>query len=330
MIGMSMALAGCVCSAVGLVLMKHSTNTESNKPFHLRTFWWLGFIFLIVNASVIDVVAFSLAPLTLVAPFTGVTIVLTSWLAWSGVLFVKESLDNKDVMSTAVTLFGVLMTTFFGPHVNDAYDTDTLSSALSKFPFHVYSFCALAVLGGGWVLLRAQPDRPLWYRILLYAYTAALCGSTSMLLLKIIGSGLRANIETHAELLTRMWICSLFALVVCAVVQLYFLHSTLANSPVSYGVPTYQTLLTLLTIISGGTFFSEFNEMTLTDFVCFFAGVGIALGGVGLHTQHRKEVEDGATRQKPISTPVQTARPAGLTGTPTTSSAETTKLLQQP
>ena len=76
---------------------------------------------------------------------------------------------------------------------------------------------------------------------------------------QIIGSGLRANIETHAELLTRIWICSLFALVVCAVVQLYFLHSTLANSPVSYGVPTYQTLLTLLTIISGGTFFSEFK-----------------------------------------------------------------------
>ena len=42
--------------------MKHSTNTESSKPVLQRTFWWLGTVFLIVNASVIDVVAFSLAP----------------------------------------------------------------------------------------------------------------------------------------------------------------------------------------------------------------------------------------------------------------------------
>ena len=83
-----------------LVLMKHSTNTESAKPVHKRTFWWLGTVFLIVNASVIDVVAFSLAPLTLVAPFTGVTIVLTTLIAWSGVLFVKETVDNVDVAST--------------------------------------------------------------------------------------------------------------------------------------------------------------------------------------------------------------------------------------
>ena len=40
----------------------------------------------------------------------------------------------------------------------------------------------------------------------------------------------------------------------CAVVQLGFLHRTLANSPVTYAVPTYQTLLTLLTILLGGIF----------------------------------------------------------------------------
>ena len=107
----------------------------------------------------------------------------SSLLAWTGILFVKETIDRRDVMSTGVTLFGVLMTTFFGPHVNDAYDADSISKALSKFQFHVFIFSALSVLAVGWILSRSE--RPQWYRILLYAYTAALSGSSSMLLLKV-------------------------------------------------------------------------------------------------------------------------------------------------
>ena len=47
----------------------------------------------------------------------------------------------------------------------------------------------------------------------------------------------------------------------CALVQLTFLNQTLANSPVSYGVPMYQALLTVLTILTGGIFFSELEAM---------------------------------------------------------------------
>lgn len=52
-------------------------------------------------------------------------------------------------------------------------------------------------------------------------------------------------------------------------------------------MPTYQTLLTLLTIVSGGLFFDEFVKMTVVEFFFFFMGVVIALAGVGLHTYHR-------------------------------------------
>ena len=99
LVGMQLTMLGCFCSAVGLVLMKHSTDTESHKPLHGAKFWMMGFVFLFINASVIDVFAFSLAPITLVAPFTGVTIVFTTWLASSGLLFVKEELDilRRDV-----------------------------------------------------------------------------------------------------------------------------------------------------------------------------------------------------------------------------------------
>jgi multidrug transporter EmrE-like cation transporter len=111
LIGMQLAMLGCFCSAVGLVLLKHSTNVESTKPLYQRRFWLLGFLFLVVNASVIDIFAFSLAPITLIAPFTGVTIVFTSWLATT---FLKETLDAWDATSTGITLAGVTITSIYG------------------------------------------------------------------------------------------------------------------------------------------------------------------------------------------------------------------------
>ena len=56
-IGMILVFVGCCCSAVGLILLKHSTNVEEHLPLHKRPFWAVGVVFLIVNASVIDVIA---------------------------------------------------------------------------------------------------------------------------------------------------------------------------------------------------------------------------------------------------------------------------------
>ena len=84
LVGVLLILIGCLCSAIGLVLMKHSTNVETALPLISRPYFWTGFLFLMTNAMVIDVIAFSLAPLSLVAPFSGITIVFTTWLASSG------------------------------------------------------------------------------------------------------------------------------------------------------------------------------------------------------------------------------------------------------
>ena len=59
---------------------------------------------------------------------------------------------------------------------------------------------------------------------------------------------------------------------------------------VSYGVPTYQTLLTVLTIIAGGFFFDEFSVMPPKDLVWFSFGVAVSLAGVAMHSLHRATV----------------------------------------
>ena len=136
--------------------------------------------------------------------------------------------------------------------------------------------------------------------IVLFSYTSAAFGSASLLLLKVVGSGIRVALQTGtAAFGSRLYVVSLAVLVLCALAQLAFLHFTLANSPVSYGVPTYQTLLTVLTIVSGGVFFSEFDRMPPAHFVCFVAGVAISLLGVALHASHRHRLERAQAASAP-------------------------------
>mmetsp|Transcript_11237 Transcript_11237/g.18826 ORF Transcript_11237/g.18826 Transcript_11237/m.18826 type:complete len:276 (+) Transcript_11237:176-1003(+) len=255
LVGVLLVLLGCLCSAVGLVLMKHSTNVETHLPFFKRPFWFAGLVFLMFNALVIDVVALSLAPLVIVAPFSGVTIVFTSWLASSGLLFVKETLDIWDTSSTIIALIGVTIASLFGPHASAAPSASDIYGYFGKLDFRCFFGAAVIGLGLMWlpfVAGVAELRSSNLYRTVLFSYTSALFGSSSLLLLKVVGSGIRAWMESDTNVVHPIYLSCVVVLVMCAVVQLGFLHATLANSPVSYGVPTYQTLLTVLTIVSGG------------------------------------------------------------------------------
>lgn len=343
-VGMVLALVGCFSSAIGLVLMKHSAMTEADLPFFRRRFSIMGFIFLIINAALIDVIAFALAPLSLLAPFSGVTIVITSWLASSGVLFVHESIDLYDVVSTAVTLVGVLLASSYGPHVEEGpRSPDELYGYFNRHDFHVCMSTLVFVLALGWgfeslaqrrdasrevpshmqppLLPTSTPKSKLGtphaigppettraFRVLLLAYTAALSGAMSMLLLKVIGTGILAALEKDMPLLEPGWLLSLVALALCALVQLGFLYRTLANSPVSFAVPTYQALLTVLTVITGGIFFQEFDVLAPFEQLVFAAGVGVTLVGVALHSTHRSTATVEQQRSSLLASTTQEPR----------------------
>eukprot|EP00966_Prymnesium_polylepis_P221478 5123233-Prymnesium_polylepis.1 len=68
-LGIGLIVLGCLSSAIGLLFMKRSTDLEAAVPLHKRWRWMLGFLFLVVNATVIDLIAYGITPLSLIAPF---------------------------------------------------------------------------------------------------------------------------------------------------------------------------------------------------------------------------------------------------------------------
>ena len=56
-------------SACGLLLFKR--QAEDGRPWYANPSFWGGFLLLVVNASVLDLLAFAVTPLSIIAPFAG-------------------------------------------------------------------------------------------------------------------------------------------------------------------------------------------------------------------------------------------------------------------
>ena len=73
-----------------------------------------------------------------------------------------------------------------------------------------------------------------------------------------------------------------------------------------------QTLLTLLTILLGGIFFSEFKRMGVFSMLVFAMGVGVALAGFCIHTSHRAQTSHEEPAAPPISGDASAANGSGV------------------
>ena len=95
-VGILLACMGACTSGFGMNLMKASSRLEAHRPLHKRYRWILGAsLACYVNTS-LDIVAFALAPLSLIAPIGGLTIVVSVLVARLGIVDgVKETVSLK-------------------------------------------------------------------------------------------------------------------------------------------------------------------------------------------------------------------------------------------
>mmetsp|Transcript_992 Transcript_992/g.2673 ORF Transcript_992/g.2673 Transcript_992/m.2673 type:complete len:392 (+) Transcript_992:2-1177(+) len=285
LVGVGAIVVGCFCSAIGLVLMKASTQQEAHLPWHARKRWALGFVFLVVNATVCDTLALALAPLSLLGPFAGLTIVFSTLLAQHGAIAFAEAVAALRWASIGVIIVGVGLVSAFGPHSTMPVTEENVYRLLTNTSFVVFGSVSAAaiisvviiwVVGHDFVHARAV--------VPLLAYAAASCGALSLCFLKVLSMALAGTVtgESPGELFSAHCAFSLLAILIMAPLQLALLNSCLVRSPVSYAVPLYESLLIILTVTAGGTFYQEFEHYKGHYFFGFIAGVVLTIAGLVL------------------------------------------------
>ena len=297
--GILLICLGNLCAATGLTLMKSSTVHEGEKPFFLRWRWLAGFSFLGVLTTVVDVYVLGFLPLSVVAPFAGLTIVFTLAIASTGLLNEPEPLRHTDVIGIGFIIVGEVVVSVFGPHSSHGLTSAEIMADAQKPVFAAFAAASMATVLT-WVALGMLPaarERCLraaaeaggaasLLATALSAYSAAVCGALSQLFVKVVA--VTANAAggdfTGAGSPWRQLppYLALVGLVVTAPLQLYLLDTALTGSAVSYAVPVYQALLILLTTVLGGVFFGEFDTMSPTGLLIFGAGVATAATGLAV------------------------------------------------
>ena len=197
-LGIAIIITGCASSSIGLALMKQSSEVERDLPCHSRWRWMLGFIFLVVNATVLVLIEYGLIPLAIIAPFAGLTMVFSLILAVSGLLHERESLSITQGFAALLVIIGVVVASHFGPH--SSANVDSMDEILRDF--HDGHFLAFAAVTLGQVALylavlhvpalswmRPPETSPLTTAF--SAYTASVCGALSQLFMKVVSLALQ-------------------------------------------------------------------------------------------------------------------------------------------
>ena len=314
-IGLALVICGCASSAIGLALMKKSSETESHLPLWRRVRWIGGFVFLVVNATVLDLIAYGMVPLALIAPFAGLTMVFSLALAASGLIHSRERLTVKHALGAMLVISGVTLASTFGPHVST--NVDSMAAILGYFEstgFIAFSSLTLVTVGIYLAVLhvkslsRWKPSPTSKLTTVYSAYTASVCGALSQLFMKVVSLAIHdaTSVGAGAVLKEPAVFVALAGLVTCAPLQLYLLNSTLASSPVSYAVPVYQALLVMLTTAAGGIFFLEFEKTSVSGDLAY--GFGGAAAIVGLMILGKAASDSNADNDEHAESPLWNAQ----------------------
>jgi len=288
----------CVFSSAfvvcGFMLQKMGAESPGNYRrvgfIVLSPKWLAGFSLILVASVLGDYWSFSLAPLSLIAPLSGVTVVLNLVMA---PLVLGEQLQPwPDVPASVLIFSGSIVSTSTGAHKESLYSCDQLVR-LALRPVNVGSYlllvglsmaCALYAHRESARLEKAARQRPLNPRladVLLPAVTAASAGSLT-----------NVHLKAEAELIKSgaPGSCCLWGLIFVltfAAVQLNFVNRGLQLYMQTVFLPVYSSLLVLGCTAYGAVFYQEYEELLAHDGRAFITGIALILSGIGLFTKRR-------------------------------------------
>ena len=268
-LGVALVIYGCWNSALGMAFIKQSSDTEQHRRCICRPRFWIGTLILLGNSAVVDMMTFSLLPISMIAPFAGLTIVFSLTIASTGCLGPKETITLTDAGHIGLVLVGVTVVSLFGPHsgVEEVRYEETLRE-FKAAGFILYAAINLGIVTM-WVAFTCVPamrrhlpsdDRAQGRLVvtIFSAYAASTCGALSKLFMKVVAAAARQFFSDDSPSNrpgpfgeARVW-AALVLLCACAILQLYLLNATLASSTVGIAVPMYQATSIVLTILAGG------------------------------------------------------------------------------
>merc|ERR1712032_250419 len=239
-----------------------------------------------------DLIAYSLAPMSLTTPLSGVSVALNTIMA--PYLLGERLQPWIDMPAAALIVLGAAQTSAAGAHEDREFSVGLLWKLLTVPTTLSYLFFTLALILLCLSFMHyfrdriavdavEHADKPRLLDMLLPALTAALCAAYSNIGLKALGVMLRKGFHgfSTAILLTTIWVAvSVFA----ALVQLNFVNRGLRLYPQTVFLPIYKSLLIVSNTVAGLVFYEEYEKLIAYPmwFGMFMSGLANIAAGIFL------------------------------------------------
>ncbi|KAF1315550.1 Nipa protein 2, partial [Globisporangium splendens] len=308
-IGFTIAVVFSFFASVGINLQKKAlkqnelTAQEQNTtptPVYRLPLWCLGF-FLILAGSVLDFVAFGLAPQSLLAPLAALTLVWNMMLA---PCFNKEKLGRKDIAATLVIFTGATIAVVFASHASPSYNLSMLlelyRDPLTCAYFVVVFLCvalhyslihlveSLSLTSKHHRLIQVGPPA-VWARVRLVAYSglAGTMGGQSVLFAKSCAELLKAAFHGDTCLQHFETYVIAAALIGCLLCQIHYLNCGLVHYDALSVVPIYQAYWIISGVLGGVIYFQEIRTFSVHQALVFVLGIMTTIFGVVLLSKRK-------------------------------------------
>ncbi|RHY24677.1 hypothetical protein DYB32_008740 [Aphanomyces invadans] len=297
--GFSISLVFSILNSVGINLQKYSLSqhSNSNKTSFQQPLWVLGMVFVILG-SILDFVAFGMAPQTLLAPLAALSLV---WNMFIAPFFHKEKVTRRNLVATAIIFVGVTITVIFAGHSTPTYDLDDLILLYQTPVMYAYITCVvlflLIMFGATRYIEKNHVYEDGFFHIVCYGGIAGTFGGQSVLLAKSTVELLKSAIwgdgaDAFVHITTYVIIAGL---VTCLLCQISFLNGGLKRFDALVVIPVYQSFWILMSVLGGIMYFEEYVSMTSLEKYMFTAGGVITISGIVYLLQGSSDDSGGST-----------------------------------
>lgn len=287
--GFTIAVVFSILNAVGINLQKYSLHQESLANTGLSScqqpIWLLGF-FLLVFGSIMDFVAFGMAPQTLLAPLGALSLV---WNLLIAPVVHNEIVTRQHLSATAVIFAGVTTTVLFAERTTPDYDLNDLLRLYRTPQMVTYLACVVLVL-----LLLFHSKRTIertkihengMFHLVCYGGIAGVFGGQSVLLAKSTAELVKTAVwgvdALHDDVFTKKeTYLIIVGMLACLLCQIVTLNGGLARFDALLVIPVYQSFWVLTSVLGGIVYFEEYHDMTWLRLGLFALGCGVTLAGI--------------------------------------------------
>jgi uncharacterized membrane protein len=288
-IAVGLAIFAAICNNIGVNIQKLAWTRKQRHVDNYQLWWLLGML-LIALASVFDFTALAFGPQSVIAPLGALTMVCNAYIAPA---MHGEKLSRLVFISTVIIVAGCAISVMAASHDNIICTIDTLFALYWTKRFYIYAFIFFAIVISTLLFLRRADrlsmDKSLsneYARVYAvhrigYAFLSGLFGAQSVLFARTVSEMIVGSVRGGRMFLAYPGTYAVvMSLVLCIVLQIYFLNIGLSRFESLYNVPTFTSTWIVGTAIGGAVFYGEVKDFTLKQAILFPLGVCTCVIGV--------------------------------------------------